>query len=200
MSFLYMRLLPYHRHMSAAALPAISPLITPITTPSSTLTNAKANFHTSTPLQRGGSKNPKIGITLEQLRMAARGQGRRLPICHAEQEKVMNALEAAKYENWAIYKYVKEVRVLPLFDKVYYSWICLAYHFLMFIPLDPLLFRCTLHSMTNAERSMNWTTAKAKIRPWCGSWISIWCEKKGNSDTVSCWPEGKGYRGDLGGR
>mmetsp|Transcript_6241 Transcript_6241/g.9384 ORF Transcript_6241/g.9384 Transcript_6241/m.9384 type:complete len:143 (+) Transcript_6241:241-669(+) len=108
MSFLCMRLLPYHRHMSAATLPAISPLITPITTPSSTLTNAKANFHTSAPLQRGGFKNPKIGITLEQLRMAARGQGRRLPICHAEQEKVMNALEAAKYENWAIYKYVKE--------------------------------------------------------------------------------------------
>eukprot|EP00569_Conticribra_weissflogii_P001689 CAMPEP_0171351766 /NCGR_PEP_ID=MMETSP0878-20121228/39921_1 /TAXON_ID=67004 /ORGANISM="Thalassiosira weissflogii, Strain CCMP1336" /LENGTH=128 /DNA_ID=CAMNT_0011857175 /DNA_START=169 /DNA_END=555 /DNA_ORIENTATION=+ len=52
--------------------------------------------------------NPKIKITLEQLRMAARGAGRRLPICHDEHMKVMNALEAAKYENAAIYKYVKE--------------------------------------------------------------------------------------------
>ena len=30
--------------------------------------------------------------------MAARTQGRRLPICHEQQEKVMNSLEAAKYE------------------------------------------------------------------------------------------------------
>ena len=30
--------------------------------------------------------------------MAARGTGRKVPICHDEQEKVMNALEAAKYE------------------------------------------------------------------------------------------------------
>ena len=30
--------------------------------------------------------------------MAARGTGRRLPICHDEMEKVMNSLEAAKYE------------------------------------------------------------------------------------------------------
>ena len=97
-----MRLLPHSRHLSAAAFPALSPLITTITPQSLTLTNARANFHTSTPLQRPGSgkadRNPKIGITLEQLRMASRGQGRRLPICHAEQEKVMNSLEAAKYE------------------------------------------------------------------------------------------------------
>ena len=30
--------------------------------------------------------------------MAARGSGRRAPICHDQQEKVMNALEAANYE------------------------------------------------------------------------------------------------------
>lgn len=73
--------------------------------------DGKSNFHTSTALQRPGSykpeRNKKIGITLEQLRMAARGQGRRLPICHEEMERVMNSLEAAKYENHAIYKYVK---------------------------------------------------------------------------------------------
>jgi len=58
-------------------------------------------YHTTTPLNKPGYKpprNPKIGITLEQLRMAARGTGRRLPICHDEMEKVMNSLEAAKYE------------------------------------------------------------------------------------------------------
>ena len=30
--------------------------------------------------------------------MAARGRGRGVPICHEQQEKIMNALEAAKYE------------------------------------------------------------------------------------------------------
>ena len=66
----------------------------------SNFSGARSSFHTSAALQRSGWKerNPKIGITLEQLRMAARGEKRRLPICHAEQEKVMNALEAAKYE------------------------------------------------------------------------------------------------------
>merc|ERR1712238_158157 len=85
----------------------ITPRITPSSTPSTTAT---AQFHTSPPLRRGfkPDRNPKIGITLEQLRMASRRRGSRLPICHAEQEKVMNALEAAKYENWAIFKYVKE--------------------------------------------------------------------------------------------
>jgi len=67
------------------------------------ISNKKSNFHTTTTLHRPGYKpprNPKIGITLEQLRMAARGTGRRLPICHDEMEKVMNSLEAAKYEVW----------------------------------------------------------------------------------------------------
>lgn len=62
------------------------------------------SFTTTIPLQQkiGGSnnldRNPKIKITLEQLRMAARGKGRNAPICHEQQEKIMNALEAAKYE------------------------------------------------------------------------------------------------------
>jgi hypothetical protein len=30
--------------------------------------------------------------------MAARGRGRGVPICHEQQEKIMNSLEAAKYE------------------------------------------------------------------------------------------------------
>eukprot|EP00804_Cyclotella_cryptica_P023605 CCRYP_011945-RA/>CCRYP_011945-RA protein AED:0.39 eAED:0.39 QI:577/1/1/1/0.66/0.5/4/1008/135 len=71
------------------------------------------SFTTTTPLQKriGGShteRNPKIKITLEQLRMAARGSGRYAPICHEQQEKVMNALEAAKFENGPIYKYILE--------------------------------------------------------------------------------------------
>ncbi|KAL7535117.1 hypothetical protein ACHAXR_006283 [Thalassiosira sp. AJA248-18] len=111
MTFLTTRLFLHRRHLAAATLPALSPLVTTIATPSILLTNEGSNFHTSTALQRPSWKperNPKIGITLEQLRMAARGQGRRLPICHAEQEKVMNSLEAAKYENSAIYKYIME--------------------------------------------------------------------------------------------
>ena len=56
-------------------------------------------FHTSTIVQRPREdRDPRIKITLEQLRMAARGSGRRAPICHEQQEKVMNALEAANYE------------------------------------------------------------------------------------------------------
>ncbi|KAL7554900.1 hypothetical protein ACHAWF_018448 [Thalassiosira exigua] len=101
------RLISNGRH-----LPSLSPLITMGATPALLASNARFNnFHTSASVQRPGWKpprNPKIGITLQQLRMAARGQGRRLPICHAEQEKIMNALEAANYENHAIYKYVME--------------------------------------------------------------------------------------------
>lgn len=67
----------------------------------STLTSS---FHTSTVVQRPGGKkeerNPKISINLEQLRMAARGMGRRAPICHEQHERVMNSLEAAKFEVW----------------------------------------------------------------------------------------------------
>lgn len=106
------RVLPYRRNLSAATIPALSTINTAIASPSvSSVNNVKSNFHTSIPLQRPGYKperNPKIGITLEQLRMASRRQGRRVPICHDEQEKVMNSLEAAKYENHAIYKYVLE--------------------------------------------------------------------------------------------
>ncbi|KAL3763266.1 hypothetical protein ACHAWU_008969 [Discostella pseudostelligera] len=79
--------------------------------PNITARKHNRSYHTSPPLHRPGYKperNPKIKISLEQLRMAARTQGRRLPICHEQHEKVMNSLEAAKYENHAIYKYVKE--------------------------------------------------------------------------------------------
>ncbi|KAL7513603.1 hypothetical protein ACHAXN_010875 [Cyclotella atomus] len=58
-------------------------------------------FTTTPSLQRiGGARDrdPRIKITLEQLRMAARTRGRGVPICHEQQEKIMNALEAAKYE------------------------------------------------------------------------------------------------------
>ncbi|EJK73466.1 hypothetical protein THAOC_04908 [Thalassiosira oceanica] len=76
----------------------------------STLTSS---FHTSGVVQRPGGKkeerNPKISINLEQLRMAARGMGRRAPICHEQHERVMNSLEAAKYE------YIMEVSQ-PLFS------------------------------------------------------------------------------------
>lgn len=62
-----------------------------------------ARAFTTTPLLQGRigggrDKDPRIKITLEQLRMAARGRGRGVPICHEQQEKIMNALEAAKYE------------------------------------------------------------------------------------------------------
>ena len=112
MSHLTSRLLPHHRrHLNTAtiltcygvtataAAIGISSSMTSTTTAG--VATKKSNFHTTTSVQRPGYKperNPKIGITLEQLRMAARGQGRRLPICHEQQERVMNSLEAAKYE------------------------------------------------------------------------------------------------------
>lgn len=108
-SYLTSRLLPHHRrHLSTAtiltccggaAAIGVSSMTTTITTTAGA--TKKSNFHTTTVVRRPGYKperNPKIGITLEQLRMAARGQGRRLPICHEQQERVMNSLEAAKYE------------------------------------------------------------------------------------------------------
>lgn len=102
MSFLTTQLLTHKRQISTAVrIPALSSINTLIIPNVQTISNKKSNFHTTTTLQRPGYKpprNPKIGITLEQLRMAARGTGRRLPICHDEMEKVMNSLEAAKYE------------------------------------------------------------------------------------------------------
>ena len=79
-----------------------TPLLTPIVSVSSADASTQSSFklfHTSTIVQRPREdRDPKIKITLEQLRMAARGSGRRAPICHDQQEKVMNALEAANYE------------------------------------------------------------------------------------------------------
>ena len=79
-----------------------TPLLTPILSVSSVDAFTQSSFklfHTSTIVQRPREdRDPKIKITLEQLRMAARGSGRRAPICHDQQEKVMNALEAANYE------------------------------------------------------------------------------------------------------
>ncbi|KAL7497636.1 hypothetical protein ACHAWT_009179 [Skeletonema menzelii] len=86
-------------------LPSITSLLSSqtITQPSPKL------FHTSAIVQRPRKdRDPNIKITLEQLRMAARGSGRRAPICHDQQEKVMNSLEAANYENSLIYKYIIE--------------------------------------------------------------------------------------------
>ena len=107
MSFLNKQLLTHRRQIISLA-PALSSttmnavMLSPPSTNTLLSITSKSNYyHTSTPLQRSGWKpprNPKISITLEQLRMAARGTGRRVPICHDEQEKVMNALEAAKYE------------------------------------------------------------------------------------------------------
>ncbi|KAL3811531.1 hypothetical protein ACHAXA_010307 [Cyclostephanos tholiformis] len=111
MSFLSIQLLSHRRHVHSVTIPIFSTADAAIASPKLRITTATSNFHTSRALLRPGYKperNPKIGITLEQLRMAARGQGRRLPICHEQQEKVMNSLEAAKYENHAIYKYIKE--------------------------------------------------------------------------------------------
>ncbi len=71
----------------------------PSITSSQTITQSPNFFHTSAIVQRARQdRDPNIKITLEQLRMAARGSGRRAPICHDEQEKVMNSLEAANYE------------------------------------------------------------------------------------------------------
>jgi hypothetical protein len=101
MSFLSIQLLSHRRHVHSVTIPIFSTADAAIASPKLRITTATSNFHTSRALLRPGYKperNPKIGITLEQLRMAARGQGRRLPICHEQQEKVMNSLEAAKYE------------------------------------------------------------------------------------------------------
>jgi hypothetical protein len=102
-SVLTSTVLRHQRHHLVKTL-SLSPLLllsTNTTPPSS----SSSNYSTSTTLHaRPGStnnhadRNPKIKITLEQLRMAARGSGRRAPICHEAQERVMNSLEAAKYE------------------------------------------------------------------------------------------------------
>ena len=72
-------------------------------------TLAITRSYTATPaLQRyggGRDRDSKIKITLEQLRMARRGRGRGVPICHEQQEKIMNALEAANYEV-CLYDYI----------------------------------------------------------------------------------------------
>jgi hypothetical protein len=101
MSILSTQFLIHRRHLHAVTIPIFPTVYAALAPPALPIAAAKSNFHTSGALLRPGYKperNPKIGITLEQLRMAARGQGRRLPICHEQQEKVMNALEAAKYE------------------------------------------------------------------------------------------------------
>lgn len=127
-SSLITRLLPHHRHLlpTADTLFAPSSSFFPSSYSSSKNTSlvtkqygCSNSYHTSPTLHRPGYKperNPKIKITLEQLRMAARTQGRRLPICHEQQEKVMNSLEAAKYE----------VRVLLDIDTscVTDCWVC----------------------------------------------------------------------------
>jgi len=102
------RLLPHRRHLFSTDPMLPIPLAYPSFvlqeySSSKNIIGTKHNryYHTSPPLHRPGYKperNPKIRISLEQLRMAARTQGRRLPICHEQQEKVMNSLEAAKYE------------------------------------------------------------------------------------------------------
>ena len=113
MSFLTKQLLTHRRQISTSIItPTLSSInnnliISNVQTIA--ISNKKSNFHTTTTLQRPGYKpprNPKIGITLEQLRMAARGTGRRLPICHDEMEKVMNSLEAAKYEVCCLFLYM----------------------------------------------------------------------------------------------
>jgi hypothetical protein len=108
MTSLVPRLLPHHRYMIPTHItPSITPFVTSLLCSSACSHSSVVNpngcysYHTSPPLHRPGYKperNPKIKISLEQLRMAARTQGRRLPICHEQQEKVMNSLEAAKYE------------------------------------------------------------------------------------------------------
>jgi hypothetical protein len=108
MTSLVPRLLPHHRYLLPNHItPSINPFVTSLLCSSACNHSSVVNpngcysYHTSPPLHRPGYKperNPKIKISLEQLRMAARTQGRRLPICHEQQEKVMNSLEAAKYE------------------------------------------------------------------------------------------------------
>ena len=98
MSSVATKLIP-HQH----SLRTLSPHVPSITSllSSQTITQPSPKFfHTSSIVQRRPreDRDPKIKITLEQLRMAARGSGRRAPICHDQQEKVMNSLEAANYE------------------------------------------------------------------------------------------------------
>uniref|UniRef100_A0A7S2Q216 Uncharacterized protein n=1 Tax=Skeletonema marinoi TaxID=267567 RepID=A0A7S2Q216_9STRA len=108
MSSLATKLIPHQHNLRTLSphVPAITSLLS-----SQTITQPSSKFfHTSTIVQRRPreDRDPKIKITLEQLRMAARGSGRRAPICHDQQEKVMNSLEAANYENSLIYKYIIE--------------------------------------------------------------------------------------------
>mmetsp|Transcript_567 Transcript_567/g.1321 ORF Transcript_567/g.1321 Transcript_567/m.1321 type:complete len:153 (-) Transcript_567:177-635(-) len=113
-SVLTSTVLRHQRHHLVKPL-SLSPLLLPSITTTPPPPSSSSNYSTSTTLHaRPGStnnhadRNPKIKITLEQLRMAARGSGRRAPICHEAQERVMNSLEAAKYENSLIYRYIKE--------------------------------------------------------------------------------------------
>ncbi|EED92253.1 predicted protein [Thalassiosira pseudonana CCMP1335] len=103
-SVLTSTVLRHQRHHLVKPL-SLSPLLLPSITTTPPPPSSSSNYSTSTTLHaRPGStnnhadRNPKIKITLEQLRMAARGSGRRAPICHEAQERVMNSLEAAKYE------------------------------------------------------------------------------------------------------
>ena len=89
------KLISHQHHLRTTVTSTLSPHL-----PSITSQTSPKFFHTCTIVQRlpREDRDPKIKITLEQLRMAARGSGRRAPICHDQQEKVMNALEAANYE------------------------------------------------------------------------------------------------------
>ena len=95
MSSVATKLTSHHRNLRTLSLHLPS-----ISSSAQTITQASPNFfHTSAIVQRPRKdRDPNIKITLEQLRMAARGSGRRAPICHDQQEKVMNSLEAANYE------------------------------------------------------------------------------------------------------
>jgi hypothetical protein len=102
MSSVSIKLISHQHLLRNAVISTLSPHLPSITPPlsSQAITQSSSKFfHTSTIVQRPREdRDPKIKITLEQLRMAARGSGRRAPICHDQQEKVMNALEAANYE------------------------------------------------------------------------------------------------------
>eukprot|EP00984_Skeletonema_dohrnii_P020150 scaffold9747_cov125-Skeletonema_dohrnii-CCMP3373.AAC.9 len=98
MSSVATKLIP-HQHNLRTLSPHVSSITSLLSSQTITQPSSKF-FHTSTIVQRRPreDRDPKIKITLEQLRMAARGSGRRAPICHDQQEKVMNSLEAANYE------------------------------------------------------------------------------------------------------
>jgi hypothetical protein len=102
MSSVSTKLISHQHHLRTAVTSTLSPhlpSITPLLSSQTTTQSSSKFFHTSTIVQRPREdRDPKIKITLEQLRMAARGSGRRAPICHEQQEKVMNSLEAANYE------------------------------------------------------------------------------------------------------